>query len=213
VLVLRWFRDGTSPRRLAVDAGISCATGYRYVAESIALLAGQAPQLTDVLAERLAAGDTHVILDGTLIRTTRVAGKVKKTKGANAGMMVHRWYSGKHRAFGGNIQFLATADGHPLWCSDVLPGSRNDLDAARTHGIVGALCAAAARSLPTLADKAYHAAGIGIRTPIKAAPGGHRLHGKPMAPDDQCHNMLHTGLRALGVGAHENHHLILIALT
>ncbi len=198
VLVLRWLRDAQLVARLAADNRISLATAYRYLHEGITVLAAHAPTLPEVLAERLAAGDTHVILDGTLIRTTRVAGKVTKTKGRTSGMRVHRWYSGKHRAFGGNIQFLATPDGMPLWCSEVLPGITNDLAAARTHGLIGPLCAAASQGLTTLADKAYHAAGIGIRTPIKAAPGNHPLHGHPLDVDQQCHNTLHTGLRALG---------------
>jgi hypothetical protein len=198
VLVLRWFRDATPIARLAADAGIGVATAYRYLHEGITVLAAHAPDLPDVLAERLAAGDTHVILDGTLIRTTRVAGKVIKTKGPSAGQPVHRWYSGKHRAFGGNIQFLATAHGFPLWCSDVLPGIHNDLGAARAHRAIGALCAAAARGLPTLADKAYHAAGIGILTPVKALPGNHPLHGLAPGVNQQTYNRLHTSLRCLG---------------
>ena len=198
VLVLRWLRQATPVNALALDHGISLATAYRYLHEGLTALADQAPELPDVLAQRLTAGDTHVILDGTLIRTTRVAGKVRKTRGATAGRWVHRWYSGKHRAFGGNIQFLATADGFPLWCSDQLPGITNDLTAARTHHIVGPLCAAAAQGLPTLADKAYHSAGIGIRTPFKGAPGNHPLRGHPLHIDQQSHNTLHNDLRALG---------------
>ncbi|MGC7103017.1 transposase family protein [Amycolatopsis lurida] len=198
VLVLRWLRDATRVNNLALDNGISLATAYRYLHEGITTLADQAPDLPDVLAQRLATGDTHVILDGTLVRTTRVAGKVRKTRGATAGRMVHRWYSGKHRSFGANIQFLATADGLPLWCSDQLPGITNDLTAARTHHLIGPLCAAAAQGLTVLADKAYHAAGIGIRTPFKGAPGNHPLRGHPLHIDQQSHNTLHNGLRALG---------------
>lgn len=203
VLVLRWFRDATPVARLATDAQISVATAYRYVHEGIGVLAAQAPDLPDVLAQRLAAGDTHVILDGTLIRTTRVAGKVIKTKGPSAGLPVHRWYSGKHRAFGANIQFLANAQGFPLWCSDALPGIHNDLGAARAHGAIGALCAAAGQGLPTLADKAYNAAGIGIHTPVKALPGNHPLRrasptGPALGINHQTYNRLHTHLRCLG---------------
>ncbi|MDI5982246.1 transposase family protein [Amycolatopsis magusensis] len=198
VLVLRWLRQAPPVRALALDNGISVATAYRYLHEGITVLAVEAPDLPEVLAQRLAAGDTHVILDGTLIRTTRVAGKIRKTRGRTAGTLVHRWYSGKHRAFGGNIQFLATAGGFPLWCSDPLPGTVNDLTAARTHGLIGPLCAAAAQGLTVLADKAYHAAGIGIRTPFKTAPGNHPLQGHPLHIDQRTHNTLHNSLRALG---------------
>ena len=193
VLVLRWFRDATPIHRLATDHRISLATAYRYLHEALTALATCAPDLQQVLRDRLTRGDTHVILDGTLIPTTRVAATTTKTKGRNRGATVHLWYSGKHRSFGGNIQFLATPDGFPLWVSAVLPGSRNDLSAARDHGIVGALTAAAAEGLPTLADKAYHAAGIGIHTPFKKTAGQ-----PPLGPRQRVYNLLQSRARALG---------------
>jgi hypothetical protein len=58
---------------LARDHGIGISTCYRYLHEAITVLAAEAPELLEVLRERLAAGDTHVILDGTLIRSDRVA--------------------------------------------------------------------------------------------------------------------------------------------
>jgi hypothetical protein len=193
VLVLRWFRDATPVHRLATDHRISLATAYRYLHEAITALAGQAPDLHQVLQQRRAAGDTHVILDGSLFPCDRVAATTIKTKGRNRGTTVHLWYSGKHRAFGGNIQFLANPDGFPLWTSPVLPGSRNDLSAARDLDIVGALTAAAAEGLPTLADKAYHSAGIGIHTPFKKAPGQ-----PPLNARQRVYNLLQSRARALG---------------
>jgi hypothetical protein len=193
VLVLRWFRDATPIHRLATDHRISIATAYRYLHEAITALAAQAPDLHQVLQQRREAGDTHLILDGTLITSDRVAATTIKTKGKNRGRTVHLWYSGKHRAFGGNIQFLASPDGFPLWTSPVLPGSRNDLSAARDLDIVGALTAAAAQGLPTLADKAYHSAGIGIHTPYK------KTAGQPTLPARQrVYNLLQSRTRALG---------------
>ncbi|WP_328612149.1 IS5/IS1182 family transposase [Amycolatopsis sp. NBC_00345] len=129
VLVLRWFRDATPVHWLAADHHISIATAYRYLHEAITALDAHTPDLHQVLQQRRAAGDTHVILDGTPIPAARVAATTIKTKGKNRGATVHLWYSGKHRSFGGNIQFLAGADGFPLWASPVLPGSRNDLSA------------------------------------------------------------------------------------
>lgn len=189
VLVLRWFRDSTPINALARDAGIGISTAYRYLHEAIDVLAAQAPELPDVLTERLAAGDTHVILDGTLIHSDRVAATCENT----AGKTINQWYSGKHKAFGGNIQFLSTTDGFPLWCSNVSPGSRHDLAAAREHNAIGALCAAAAKGLPCLADKGYCFAGIGIHTPIKNPTGDQILD-----PDNRCYNTLITRLRCLG---------------
>ncbi len=160
VLVLRWFRDAVPVHRLATDHRISIATAYRYLHEAITALAAQAPDLHQVLAQRRDTGDTHVVLDGSLFTCDRVAATTTKTKGRNRGVTVHLWYSGKHRCFGGNIQFLASPGGFPLRTSPVLPGSRNDLPAARDLDIAGALTAAAVTGLPTPADH-------GIFTPIK----------------------------------------------
>ena len=193
VLVLRWFRDATPIHRLATDHRVSVATAYRYLHEAITALAAQAPDLHQVLTDRRTRGDTHVILDGSLFLCDRVAATTTKTKGRNRGQTVHLWYSGKHRTFGGNIQFLTSPDGFPLWTSAVLPGSRNDLSAARDHGIVGALTAAAAAGLPTLADKAYHSAGIGILTPFKKTAGQ-----PPLGPRQRVYNLLQARARALG---------------
>jgi len=164
VLVLRWFRESTRVACLARDAGIGISTCYRYLHEGIDVLAAHAPELPDVLRERLARGDSHVILDGMLIQADRVAETTLNTEGKT----IHVWYSGKHHAFGGNVQFVSSADGFPLRVSDVQPGHTHDLVAACAEGAIGALCAIAAKGLPSLADKAYQSAGIGIRTPTKA---------------------------------------------
>jgi hypothetical protein len=99
-----------------------------------------------------------VILDGMLIPTDRIAETTTNAEGKT----INLWYSGKHHAFGGNIQFLSHAAGFPLWVSDVQPGHTHDLVAAHAEGATGALCASAAQGLPTLADKAYQSSGIGI---------------------------------------------------
>ncbi len=71
-LVLRWFRERGCVYCLARDAGISQATGYRYLNEGIDVLDDQAPDLHDVLARCRREGMTHVILDGTSDRLTGV---------------------------------------------------------------------------------------------------------------------------------------------
>ncbi len=71
VLVLRWLREDTPMPTLARDAGVSPATGYRYLHEGIDALAAHAPDLHEVLEAGKAAGWTHVVLDGTLIATNR----------------------------------------------------------------------------------------------------------------------------------------------
>jgi hypothetical protein len=96
ILVLRWFRQDTDMKVLAADARISIATGYRYLHEGIDVLAAQAPDLHRVLADGKAAGWTHVTLDGTLIATDRC--RVPNPESGH-----DLWFSGKHKAHGGNI--------------------------------------------------------------------------------------------------------------
>ena len=159
--MLRWFREDTGIPVLARDAGVSQATGYRYLHEGIDVLADHAPDLHRVLEAGRAAGWSHVVLDGTLIRTDRC-----RTTNPESGHDL--WYSGKHRAHGGNVQVVCDPAGFPVAVSAVQPGSMHDLAAARATGFLGALHAAAALlGLPALADKGYHGAGIGIHAPAK----------------------------------------------
>lgn len=100
VLVLRWFLDGTRLAQLARDNGLSVSTSYRYLHEGLAVLAAGAPDLSTALERAKAAGPTHLNLDGTVIRTDRVA-----APGPNGADL--RW-SGKHKHHGGNVQVIAT---------------------------------------------------------------------------------------------------------
>lgn len=59
--------------RLACDNAISTATAYRYLHEGLTVLAGHEPDLSTALERAVAAGYTHLNLDGTVIRTDRVA--------------------------------------------------------------------------------------------------------------------------------------------
>ena len=83
-------------------------------------------------------------------------------------------------------------DGFPIWVSGVAPGSVHDLRVAQDE-VLGALYAAAARGLPTLADSGYEGAGRGVYTPVKKPAGGHRLH-----VDNRTYNMLLRAMRCLG---------------
>lgn len=180
VMVLRWFRDDTRMPMLARDAGLGISTAYRYLHEGITVLADQAPDLHDVLTRAKAEGWSHLMLDGTLIETDRSATKGEKSYDI--------WYSGKHKKHGGNIQVLCDPSGFPVWTSPVEPGSTHDITAARAH-VLPALYPAAAHGLPTLTDKGYDGAGIGIQVPTK---------GRNLAPDTTCRNSLLTALRAIG---------------
>ncbi|MGW4966122.1 transposase family protein [Nonomuraea sp. NPDC004186] len=125
---------------------------------------------------------THVILDGTLIASDRVAGL--RENGNDL------WFGQKHKAFGGKVQFLATPDGTPLWVSDAEPGSTPD----RLHAFP-VLYKAAADGLPTLADKGYIGAGIGILVPIRRPQGQSE---QALHADTRTTNNLIRGIRALG---------------
>lgn len=179
-LVLRWFRDHTRVANLGRDHGLSQATAYRYLHEGIDVLAAHAPDLHEVVAAAQQNQLPYLTLDGTLIPTDRVAERTKKGN--------HAWYSGKHKHFGGNVQVIADPTGFPLWTSPVEPGSTHDITAAGEH-CLGALYPVAAAGLPTLADKGYQGAGIGIHTPIK---------GSNLAVDNRTYNSLLTRMRAIG---------------
>ena len=107
MLVLRWFRDDADMKILARDTGISIPTGYRYLHEGIDVLAAQAPDLHTVLERGKAAGWSHVTLEGTLIRTDRC-------RVTNPDTGHDLWFSGKHRAHGGNVTIVGDPDGHPV---------------------------------------------------------------------------------------------------
>src|SRR3954464_4509374 len=57
ILVLRWFREDTGMPVLARDAGVSRATGYRYLHEGIDVLAARAPDLHSGSAAECGSGD------------------------------------------------------------------------------------------------------------------------------------------------------------
>jgi hypothetical protein len=192
VLVLRWLRHRADLHTLAREIGVSDATGYRYLHEALDVIAAHAPDLHDVLAAARVAGTAYLCLDGTLIRTDRVAARVE----IDGEPAHHLWYSGKHHAFGGSVQVLADPAGFPLWTSDVRPGSTHDLTAAREL-VLPALYPHAARELPVLADKGYTGAGIGVHTPVRRPVGGAVLH-----TDTRTYNQLITGLRAPTERAH-----------
>lgn len=178
VLVLRWFKDATKVHLLARDAGISHATAYRYLHEAIDVIAANAPDLHHVLAQGQTQGWPYVCLDGTLIESIRSSAR------SEAGHDI--WYSGKHRRHGGNIQVLTDPSGYPVWTSPVEPGSTHDITAARAH-VLPALYPAAATGLPTLTDKGYTGAGIGIHVPHK---------GRNLGPSTRSRNLAISALRA-----------------
>ncbi|WP_078908104.1 transposase family protein [Streptomyces vietnamensis] len=147
LLTLVHLRKNETFSQLGVGFGISQATAWRYVDETLDILVSWAPGLHEALAG-LGEGD-HVIVDGTLIPIDRIHAD-------------EPYYSQKHKKHGMNVQVIARPDGTPLWFSRATPGRTHDLTAARAHGIVQ-VCLT--RQILVLADRAYQGAGATFRTP------------------------------------------------
>jgi len=173
LLVLVHLRKGETLAELGAGFGLGTATAWRYVTETVRLLAARAPKLAPALRAAKKAGHAFVVIDGTLIAIDRVAKD-------------RPFYSGKHRRHGMNLQVISTPSGEILWVSGPLPGSVHDLTAARIWGIIRELAAA---GLITLADKAYISAGEHVLTP-------YRGRGKPES--QKAANHAHARLRAPG---------------
>lgn len=189
LFALVWFRERRDVALTGRGFGISQATSYRYRDEAINVLAAQAPTLTEALERVAEEGWSHVILDGKVVETDRLAEKKLSKKGK----VIDAWYAGKTHDFGGNVQAVMRPDGFPVWVSEVEPGSTHDLTCAREH-VLGALYAAASGlRLPALADSGYEGAGIGVHTPVKQPADGSELD-----PDTRTYNLLLRSLRCLG---------------
>jgi hypothetical protein len=190
VLVLVWFRTKQDIAVVGAGFAVSRATAYRYRDEGLKVLAEQAPDLHDALEGVAEQGWSHVVLDGKVFRSDRCAETTTSVKGET----INAWYSGKHRAPGGNVQAVIRPDGLPVWVSEVAPGHLHDLTVARDAGIIGALNWAASQlDLPALADSGYEGAGQGIKVPVKQPADGQVL-----VPDNQAYNTLHRATRCLG---------------
>jgi hypothetical protein len=135
-----------------------------------------------------AASLTHVNLDGTVIRTDRVA-----APGPNGADL---WWSGKHKHHGGNVQVISTPDGWPLWVSPVRPGREHDTTCARHHGLIDALNRIAVElNMPTLTDLGYENAGDGFRHPVKRQEARRRQSDR--SPANRTHS---EGMGLIGDG-------------
>lgn len=185
VLVIRWFLDGTRLAQLAVDHGIGKSTAYRYLHEGIDALAACAPDLAEAMGAAKAAGAGHLNLDGTVVRTDRLA-----AVGPNGADL---WWSGKHKHHGGNIQVLSDPAGWPIWVSGVRPGREHDTTCAKAaDGLMPALMQAAAEDMPTLTDLGYEGlAGPALRMPVK------RQKGVELGDAQQQYNLLIRGVHAV----------------
>jgi hypothetical protein len=140
LLVLVYLRKGEPFAQVGAGFGVSTTTCWRYVTETVELLAARAPKLRAALRKAKRDGMAYVIIDGTLIPIDRIAAD-------------RPFYSGKHKRHGVNLQVIASPDGTILWVSGQLPGSTHDTAAARIWQILAALDEA---GLIALGDKGYH---------------------------------------------------------
>jgi hypothetical protein len=151
LLVLVYLRKGETFDELGGGFGVSTATAWRYVEETVMLLSTRSPKLGQALRTAKRDGLHYLELDGTLARTDRIKAD-------------RPYFSGKHRVHGMNVQVIASPDGTILWTSGALPGKTHDLTAARIWGILRALERA---GLVTLADEGYQGAEGPAVTPYK----------------------------------------------
>ena len=93
LLVLAYLRKGETFAELAAGFGIGTATAWRYVTETVALLAARVPKLCQALRDASKAGHAYLVIDGTLIPIDRVAAD-------------RPFYPGKHRKHGMNLQVI-----------------------------------------------------------------------------------------------------------
>jgi hypothetical protein len=140
LLVLVHLRKGEPFAEVGAGFGASTTTCWRYVNETVELLAARAPKLRAALGKAKREGMAYVVIDGTLIPVDRIAAD-------------RPFYSGKHKRHGVNLQVIASPDGTILWVSGELPGSTHDTAAARIWNILAALEEA---GLIALGDKGYH---------------------------------------------------------
>ncbi|MFE7276736.1 transposase family protein [Streptomyces sp. NPDC057623] len=154
LLTLAHLRCGDTYPQLSAGSDVGIATVYRYVQESVDLLAALTPTLDEAMTT--ARTKALAILDGTLLPIDRIAADTP-------------YYSGKHQHHG---IVLADPFGQLLWASAALPGSTHDLTAACTHKTIDAL---ARRRTQLLGDLAYQGAGHSVRVPFRGRrPPGHQ---------------------------------------
>jgi len=181
LLVLAYLRKGETFAELAAGFGVGTTTAWRYVNETVELLAARAPKLGTAVRDAAKAGYAYVVLDGTLIPVDRVATDRPS-------------YSGKHKRHRMNVQVIAGPGGAILWVSGALPGSVHDKKAEWIWGVLAELEAA---GLVTLADKGYQGAAhakIPYRGKNKpeSQKAANRAHAKLRSPGERANAQLKT---------------------
>jgi hypothetical protein len=181
LLVLAHLRKGETFADLAAGFGVGTATAWRYLQETVGLLAARAPKLRQAVRDAKKAGHAYVVIDGTLVPVDRVAAD-------------RPFYSGKHKKHGMNLQVIASPAGDILWVSGALPGSVHDKKAEWIWGVLAELEKA---GLVVLADKGYQGssyAKIPYRGKNKpqSQKDANRAHAKLRAPGERANAQLKT---------------------
>jgi hypothetical protein len=91
LLVLVYLRKGEPFAQIGAGFGVSTTTCWRYVNETVELLARRAPKLRAALRKAKCEGMAYVVIDGTLIPIDRIA-------------VDRPFFSGKHKRHGVNLQ-------------------------------------------------------------------------------------------------------------
>jgi hypothetical protein len=176
-----YLRKGETFAELAAGFGVGTTTAWRYVNETVELLAARVPKLRQAVRAAVKAGWAYVVLDGTLIPVDRVAADWP-------------FYSGKHKKHGMNLQVIASPDGDILWLSGAQPGSVHDEKAEWIWGVLAELETA---GLVTLADKGYRGSShakipyYGKNKP-QSQKQANRAHGRLRAPGERANAQLKT---------------------
>ena len=98
MLVLVHLRKGEPFAEVGTGFDVSTTTCWRYVNETVELLAARAPKLREALRKAKREKMAYVIIDGTLIPNDRIAAD-------------RPFFSGKHKRHGVNLQVIASPDG------------------------------------------------------------------------------------------------------
>jgi hypothetical protein len=98
LLILVYLRKGETFAEIAAGFEVGTTTAWRYVNETVALLAARAPKLRTAARDAARGGYAYVVVDGTLIAIDRVAAD-------------RPFYSGKHRGHGMNLQVIVNPSG------------------------------------------------------------------------------------------------------
>jgi hypothetical protein len=134
LLVLAHLRKGETYTALASGFGVGTTTVFRYIRERCRRLAAVAPTLNEALD--VARRKAFAILDGTLLSIDRVG---------MASGYDRRFFSGKHKRHGMNVQVIADPAGRrcglrppcpglaTTWVPPAITGSSTPWNAAGVH--------------------------------------------------------------------------------